>query len=595
MSALIRFRVSVPDPHNHLLHIRLDIEGLGDAESVDLCMPVWSPGSYLVREYARHVQNLRATDTEGDRRRTRKLDKATWQVDTSHRNAVVVEYEVFSHDLNVRGNHVDDTHAFFNGVSTYLYPKGRTDEAVEIEIVPPEGRGWDIYTGLQTLGPTQQRFSAPDFDTLFDCPVEMGIHRPLEFEAEGKNHQMIFWGASNADREALREDLPKIIEANRAVFGELPYEDYLFITLCGDTGGGGLEHRNSTALLYARDNFRRGEEPGGRDDGYLNFLRLACHEHFHAWNIKRIRPEVLGPFDYQQENYTRDLWTVEGVTSYYDTLGLLRAGFIDANGYMERLLARIFRYEQIPGRFRQSLEDASFDAWIKLYRPDENTINSTVSYYLKGELICALLDLKIRAETGAKYSLDSVLSHLWEHYFQADGSGYPEGGYAAIIEDVTGVEMDAFFNAHIRGVDPLNWDSYLAPMGLELERVCESPNKGWLGAKTAEKEGRLRVISVPSGCPAQTGGIYAGDELVALDGAKLTGENFSQLLADREPGEQVSFHVFRRGVLREYTVELGTPPADTYRIRTREDASEDARRGLKSWLGSDDISAEYAG
>jgi len=595
MSALIRFRVSVPNPHNHLLHIRLEIEGLGEVESVDLCMPVWSPGSYLVREYARHVQNLRATDTDGDRRRVRKLDKATWRVDASNRAAVVVEYEVFAHDLNVRGNHVDDTHAFFNGVSTYLYPRGRAGEEVEVEIIPPEGFGWDIYTGLESLGVSQQRFRAPDFDTLFDCPVHMGVHRPLAFEVEGKSHQMIFWGDSNIDRDALSEDLPKIVQANRAVFGELPYEDYLFITLCGDTGGGGLEHRNSTALLYARHNFRRGDKPGSREDGYLDFLRLVCHEHFHAWNVKRIRPAVLGPFDYQNENYTRDLWTVEGVTSYYDTLGLLRAGFLDANAYLERFLASLHRYEQIPGRFQQSLEDASFDAWIKLYRPDENTINSTVSYYLKGELICVLLDLKIRVETGAKYSLDTVLLHLWEHYYQTDGSGYPEGGYAQIILDATGVDVEDFFNSYIRGVDPINWERYLTPMGLEMERVCTAAHKGWLGAKTSNEDGALRVISVPTGCPAQAGGIYAGDEIIALDGAKVTGENFAQRLADKSPGSPVRIHVFRRGVLHDLTLELGTPPADTYRIRTREDASEAARQALHAWLGSDDIAAEFVG
>ena len=209
MSALIRFKVSVPNPHTHLLHIRLEIEGLGEVESVDVCMPVWSPGSYLVREYARHVQNLRAFDSDGDRRRVQKVDKATWRIDAANRNALAVEYEVFAHDLNVRGNHVDDTHAFFNGVSTFLYPKGRTDEEVEVEIVAPEGSGWDIYTGLESVGVTQQRFRAPNVDILFDCPVQMGAHRPIEFEVEGKTHQMILWGESNVDRDALRTVLSR--------------------------------------------------------------------------------------------------------------------------------------------------------------------------------------------------------------------------------------------------------------------------------------------------------------------------------------------------------------------------------------------------
>jgi predicted metalloprotease with PDZ domain len=594
MSALIRFKVSAPSPHDHLLHIRLEVDAVGDVEHVDLSMPVWSPGSYLVREYARHVQNLRAFDAEGDRRRVRKIDKATWRVDAANRNSIAVEYQVFAHDLNVRGNHVDETHAFFTGVATYLYPKGREQEAIELEVVPPDA-SWQVYTGLEDLGESQRRFVAPNFDVFFDCPVEMGAHLPIEFEVEGKVHRMIFWGDSNLDRDQLAADVPRIIEANRDVFGELPYEDYLFITLVSEAGGGGLEHLNSTALMYPRHNFRPSDKPGDIDDGYLNFLRLICHEHFHAWNVKRIRPAALGPFEYQHENYTRDLWTVEGVTSYYDTLGLLRAGFIDANGYLQRFLKAVHRLDRVPGRQLQSLEDASFDAWIKLYRPDEHTLNSTVSYYLKGELVCALLDVKLRAETGGEKSLDSVLRHLWEHYFQADGSGYPEGGYEQIIEELCDVGMGEFFDAYIRGVDEIDWNGLLEPMGLEFERKSSAADKAWFGADTAVRDGRLCVKSVPTGCPAHAGGIYAGDEIVAVDGWKVTGENFSKLLADKSPGQAVEVHLFRRGELRECTVELGLTPPDTYCIRTRDDASESARALLRGWLGSDDIAAEFTG
>lgn len=595
MSALIRFKVSAPNPHDHLLHVRVEIDAVGDVDHVDLSMPVWSPGSYLVREYSRHVQNLRAVGADGEKRRARKLDKATWRVDASNCNALVVDYEVFAHDVNVRANHFDDTHAFFTGVATYLYPQGRKDERVELEVVPPPQTNWQVYTGLRAIDGSARRFEAPNFDVFFDAPVEMGDHDPLEFEVDGKTHRMIFWGQGNYDREALANDLPEVIAANADIFGGLPYDDYLFITLLSDGAGGGLEHLNSTALIYPRHHFGHGDKPGSPDDGYITFLGLVCHEHFHVWNVKRIRPAALGPFDYQTENYTRDLWTVEGITSYYDTYGLLRAGVIDANGYLTRLLKRIQQYEQVPGRKLHSLEDASFDAWIKLYRPDEHTRNSTVSYYLKGELVCALLDLEIRRQTDGEQCLDDVLRHLWEHYYLGGDAGYPEGSYEQIVREVTGADVADFFDAYIRGTDDFDWNELLAPVGLELNRESTTTQKAWFGASTDTSDGRVQVSFVPSDSPAHRAGIYAGDEIIALDGWKVTGDNFSKLIADKGPGDSVVVHLFRRGELREQRVELGLAPPDKYCVHTREDADDAARALLRGWLGTDEIDAEYSG
>jgi predicted metalloprotease with PDZ domain len=594
MSALIRFQVSAPNPDDHLLHVRLEVDALGEDDHIDLSMPVWSPGSYLVREYARHVQRLRAVDADGTPRRVAKRDKATWRVDTTRCHKLVVEYEVFAHDLNVRANHVDDTHAFFTGVATYLYPHGRTDEPVELEVRVPDGFDWQVYTGLTPQPGAAHRFVAPDFDVLFDTPVQMGQHDPLDFEVDGKTHRMIFWGSGNYDRDALAEDLPRVVRANAEIFGGLPYDDYLFITLLSDGARGGLEHLNSTALIYKRDNFGRGDDPGSPDDGYINFLGLVCHEHFHVWNVKRIRPEALGPFDYQRENYTRDLWTVEGVTSYYDTLGLLRAGIIDPQGYLQRLLRRIKRYERTPGRHLHSLEDASFDAWIKLYRPDEHTRNSTVSYYLKGELVCLLLDLRIRQESSGSRSLDDVLRHLWQHYYLADGRGYPEGSYEQVVREATGVELDDFFETFMRGTADPDWNELLAPFGLTLDRERSKP-EAWLGVSTKKTGQTLEVTYVPTDSPAHKAGIYPGDEIVAVDGWKVKGGNLADIIGSKTAGGRIEMHLFRRGELRSVGVELGSAPPDIYRVNTREDASDEALALLRGWLGSDDVSAEISG
>ncbi|MGM0556458.1 MAG: M61 family metallopeptidase [Myxococcota bacterium] len=592
MSAPIRFTVSVPNPNDHLLHVRMEVLGLADDDHVDLNMPVWSPGSYLIREYPRHVQNIRAHAEDGDKRDVRQTTKATWRVDASHASSVVVEYELFAHDLNVRANHVDDTHAFFAGVATYMYPEGRLGDEIELTVEVPDGYDWQVYTGLTEIDGARNRFSAPNFDVFFDAPVEMGDHDPLDFVVDGKRHRMVFWGRGNYDREKLARDLPRVVEANRSIFGSLPYDDYLFITLLSEDQRGGLEHLNSTALIYRQDGFRCEAEIGGPDDGHTNFLGLVCHEHFHVWNVKRIRPERLGPFDYQRENYTRDLWTVEGVTSYYDTLGLLRAELISPNQYAKRLADRIKRYEQIPGRYVHSVQDASFNAWVKLYRPDEHTVNSTVSYYLKGELICAMLDLQIRRATDGDRSLDDVLRHLWEHYYLADDTGYPEGAYQSIVEDIADADFQTFFDKYIRGTADFAWTDLLEPVGLALRRShSNEESSAWLGVQTRAESGRTKVISVPADSPAHRAGLYAGDEIVAFDRWKIE-DDLANAIEDRKPGDSVPLHVFRRGELRQIDVELGEKPHDEYRITSRDDASDRARRLLEGWLGTSTIDSD---
>ncbi len=589
MSAPIRFTVSVPNPHDHLLHVRMEVLGLADDDHVDLKMPVWSPGSYLIREYARHVQNVRAHADDGDTREVRQTSKASWRVGAAHASRVVVEYEVFAHDLNVRANHVDDTHAFFTGVATYMYPEGRLGDEVELTVEVPQGYDWQVYTGLPEMEGGRNRFLAPNFDVFFDAPVEMGDHDPLDFVVDGKRHRMVFWGRGNYDREKLARDLPQVVEANRSIFGSLPYDDYLFITLLSEDQRGGLEHLNSTALIYKHDGFACEAEIGGPDDGHTNFMGLVCHEHFHVWNVKRIRPERLGAFDYQNENYTRDLWTVEGITSYYDTVGLLRAELISPNQYAERLANRIKRYEHTPGRYLHSVQDASYNAWVKLYRPDEHTLNSTVSYYLKGELICAMLDLQIRDATDGDRSLDDVLRHLWEHYYLADDTGYPEGAYQSIVEEVADADFQEFFDKYIRGTDDFAWNDLLAPVGLELRKDhSDDEPETWLGVQTRDEAGRPKIVSVPSNSPAHRAGLYAGDEIVAFDRWKVGG-GLDSMVHEHAPGEQVAIHVFRRGELRQIDVELGEKPHDKYIVATRDNMDGRARELLDGWLGATDI------
>ncbi|MFU8805404.1 MAG: M61 family metallopeptidase [Bradymonadaceae bacterium] len=596
MTPIIRYIVSAPVPSDHLFHVRMEIDGLGTLEELELCMPVWSPGSYLVREYGRHVQNLRVRDGAGGERRVRKHQKSGWMVECEGAERLVAEYEVFAHDLTVRTNHLDDSHGLYNGVALYLYPPAFMDAVLALEVDAPDG--WEVYCGLDPVEGEPHCFEAPDYDVLFDAPVEMGPeHDVLDFEALGVPHRLVVWGRGSYDKEKLARDLPPIIEANAATFsGDLPYKRYLIILHLTDAGYGGLEHLNSTVLLYARHQLQDdgvSDSDEGIDEKYTNFLRLVCHEHFHVWNVKRIRPAVLGPFDYQSENYTRELWSIEGVTSYYDTLNLVRAEISDGKDYLKRLAKRIQAYDCIPGRHLQALEDSSFDAWIKLYRPDENTLNSTISYYLKGELVSWLLDLWMRRVTGGRESLDSVMRHLWAAFGVSPEAGYAEGAYEEIVESITDANAGKFFEDYVRGTRDPDWNEFLAPFGLKLLKEYEKKEPGpWLGLRVNDDGGRASVAYVPSKSPAHVASIFAGDELVALDGWKVTASNLSELVAKYRPEENVEVHVFRRGELMSRAVTLGRTPPDKYRFVLRSDAGPEERRLLKGWLGTDSIDEE---
>jgi predicted metalloprotease with PDZ domain len=595
MTDPVQFTVAAPEPHTHLFEVEMEVPELGGRAELDLQMPVWTPGSYLVREYARHLRTLEARTPDGQARRVEKVDKATWRIDTSSTDRIVVDYEIYAHSLGVREKHLDGTHGFYNGTALYLYPKDELDRSVELHVEPPFD-DWDVYCPLPE-GDARQTWRADDFEMLFDAPVEMGDHETLTFEVEGTEHTVAFWGEGNWDRERLERDLPAIVEANSELFGGLPYDDYLFITLLTDSTYGGLEHRNSTALTYPQNAFGAppedaSNEPPLEDDDYQNFLSLVAHEHFHVWNVKRLKPQALDEIDYQRENYLRELWTIEGVTSYYDTRALLRSGRIDDATYLDDLADAIARYEQTPGRKIQSIEEAGFDAWIKYYRRDEQTLNSTISYYLKGSLVVMLLDLRIRRETGGEYDFDDALLHLWQHYWESNGEGFPEGAYESIASELADTDLSEFFDAHVRGTEPIEWNDHFEPLGLRLERERDDDSpESWLGVRTRSDAGAPEVRSIPDGSPASDRDVHPGDQLVALDGWRLSNDDgLEERLQLFEPGETIEVHLFRRGRLRSATVELGRRPADDYTLELRDDATERQRQLLRDWLATDELS-----
>jgi predicted metalloprotease with PDZ domain len=582
MQEAVHYRVSMTRPHSHLFEVEARFPA-GPAV-LDAVLPVWTPGSYLVREYARHLQDVTATGPGGEALALQRVDKRTFRV-AAGGQAVTLRYRVYANELTVRTSHLDGSHGYFNGATLFLYTEATRHHPHHVTVEAPEG--WRTFCALERQG---EAFTAPDYDELVDSPFEVGPHTPLTFTAAGVPHEVVVWGDTVPDAEKLTADLQRICEAQARLFNGLPMTRYLFLVYLTDKGRGGLEHKNSTALLFPRVGLH-----GGR--GWEDFLTLAAHEYFHLWNIKRIKPRAFVPFDYSQENYTTLLWAFEGMTSYYDNLFVRRAGLMSAQRYLTRLGETFTLLHGTPGRHTQTLADASLLSWIKHYRPDENSPNSAISYYLKGEVVCVLLDLEIRRATNDAKGLDDVLRLLWERY--GDGAGMPEDGMEAAVRDVSGQDFTAFFDGAVRSTRELDY-SVLSHVGLQAEfRVRESTSdkggtppprksgevkpRGWLGLTT---KGSATLATVAEDSPAMEAGLCPEDELVALDGYKVDAASLLSRCEDKRPGDTVRLTVFRRDKLMELPIVLGQKPADAVYFNRVDKPSEAQKAAFQAWLGA---------
>ncbi|MBA3944017.1 MAG: M61 family metallopeptidase [Herpetosiphonaceae bacterium] len=587
---MIRYKLSLAARVQHLVDVDIHLTDLS-TDAVDLVMPAWTPGSYLLREYARHVQNFRA-EAHGQPVSWSKVEKGRWRIAVQGRS-LSVHYQVYANELSVRTSHADATHAHLMPAATCMYLEGAKDERVQIDVEPPVG--WTVATGLPCLsagepwpGPGAATFMAESYDQLVDSPFEIGTHRTLAFAVDGRPHRIVVWGRGNEDDQRLVADTQRIVEAERDFWGGLPYDDYtFFLLLGGKTASGGLEHRNSTSLFVPRFIFRPAKN-------YERYLSLVSHEFFHTWNVKRLRAAGLGPFDYTQETYTPLLWAMEGVTEYYTDLLLCRAGLFSSQRYLERLADDILMQQATPGRQLQSLSCSSFDSWIKFYRPDENTVNTGISYYLKGALVALVLDLDIRQRTNNVHSLDHVMSYLYEQY-PLGGPGMPPDAYQQAIQQVAGIDASDFFDRYINGTDEVPFSEYLAAAGIVLEWSFKDRQhdgdepRPTLGIRIRSDNGQFKVANVLSDGPAARSGLAAEDELIALDDFRIADEGtLYERLRDRQPGETVTMTVFRREMLMRIAVTLGTPQHDGLKLVLRPDVTE-AQRALRAdWLRQHD-------
>lgn len=580
----IHYQIQCFDPKAHLLKVSLTIESPTQPEQI-VRLPNWIPGSYLLRNFAKHLVNLSAKETQsGKPVQIEAVDLCAWKFHATQ--SVTVEYFIYAWDLSVRKAHFDETHAFFNGTSTFLAVEGQRDRPVKVSLVSSEitnQKQWQAATGMPVIEVDANGFGdyyANNYRDLVEYPFEIGNFVSLEFIAANVPHKMVFTGRfdQTVDWDRIRDDVQKICQTEIDFFGQAaPMTTYLFQVMVTGSDYGGLEHVNSTALICARGDlpFLGMDKP---TDGYLQFLELCSHEYFHTWNVKRIMPKVYQQSDLNQPAISEQLWWFEGVTSYYDALFLLSSGRIDETTYLDLLGKQLTRVYQMPGRFLQSVAQSSFYTWTKFYQQDEDAPNSIISYYTKGSVIALALDLTLRKQTQNRISLDDIVRHLWTHY-GSQGIGLEEKQIEQICSELClkfgGQSLEVFFATLLYGTNDFDFESLFSEFGYDfILRPAQNSTDmgGQLSIETLEKllKGQsftlgARLQDLPAGGVKVThvwnqqslyqAGITSGDEIIALNGLRIqTKAQIDQMLQRYQNGQTWECHYFRRDELYTTTI-----------------------------------------
>lgn len=572
----VRYILRIPAPQTHYIEVEATYPTSG-RPTVDLMMAVWTPGSYLIREFERHVESMRARDTADRALELEKTRKNRWRVYTGGARTIRLNYRVYANEHQARTDWVEDSFALINGAATYitLLERARRPQEVSLELPPAWSRSVSALSA--TNGGRANHYRAPDFDTLVDSPIVAGNPAVHAFTVGGVPHALVNVGEAGVwDTARSVRDVARIVEAAKEFWSTLPYQQFLFVNLL--TGGDdGIEHKASTVLIASRS-------ATGTDSTYAGWLWLVAHEFFHTWNGKRLRPVELGPFDYETEAYTKCLWIVEGLTTYYAWLIPRRAGLISRQQTLADISDAIESLQTTPGRLVQPLELASYDAWIKLYRPDENSPNASISYYTKGSIVGLLLDAHIRRLTGGRRSLDDVMRLAFRRFSGA--RGYTPAEFRAVASQIAGADLTDFFHHAVDTTEELDYIEMLDWYGLRFARRDTSARPAaWLGASTEIKNGRLQVSQVLRDTPAYQAGLSAGDELIALDRARVSTGGLDSLLGQHEPGDRVTLLVSRRGDQRTLDITLAAAPARRWHLETRHDATAEQTARLEAWLG----------
>jgi predicted metalloprotease with PDZ domain len=562
--------VSMDRPSTHYFHVQMRVDDVA-GDSIEVKLPVWTPGYYLIMDYARNVLNFRAADTAGRALGWEKTAKNSWRVKAG-KAPVVVDYDVYAYSPSVADSYLDDDRAFICPTGVFMHVAGRLQQPVTVIVKPYAG--WrSVTTGLDPVAGAPGTFIASDVDVLYDSPILVGNQETVAFEVRGIPH-VLAGKLDGLDRQAFVADLGRMIESAATLMGDIPYSRYAFMII--GPGGGGLEHLNSTALTFG----------GGAMTtraAYVRWLTFVTHEYFHHYNVKRIRPIALGPFDYDRENYTNMLWVSEGFTVYYEDLVLNRAGLLDRKEVLQRAGETIARFENAPGHAFQSATESSYDTWIKFFTRTPNLATTTISYYDKGAALGLLLDLAIRHESGNQRSLDDVMRTLYRQFYKEKKRGFTDEEFRQVCERTAGAPLADLFE-YASTVKDVDYAKYLAYAGLQID-VSSSPVKGaaW-GAALQDQEGTTTVSSVEWDSPAAQAGLSVRDELLAFDGARVTARTLADSLASRKPGDRVKVLLSRAGKVKELEVTLAAPAGRTFAITPAANATAAQKAILDGWL-----------
>jgi predicted metalloprotease with PDZ domain len=586
----IEYRVAMPEPATHEFEVEMRVPALPGRDTAEIVFPAWAPGSYMVRDFVRHVFRLAVTDERGRTVARERLDKQRWRIRTGGR-AFRVRYRVFAFEATVRTSFLDDSHGYWNGSSLFFHVAGELERPCRVTVLPPPRSRWRVATALRPVAGARGGYAAADFDELVDAPFEIGAHETRAFSVGRTKFELALYGRHNADVARLVDILRRIVTATGRMFGGFPFDRYLFIVHALPIASGGLEHRASVTMDIAGLSFED-------EAGYMRFADLAAHEFFHAWNVKRIHDAALGRFDYTRENYTRLLWLFEGFTDYLAHIIMLRAGVTRERDFYRMLAEDWPKYATRPGRNETPLDELSFEAWIKQYKPSENYVNRAVSYYERGLWTGMALDLELRLATAGRRGLPEMFRRLWDRHAR--------GGWAVTEADVrdaaarmAGRRLDRFFDRYIRGTDELvlpvlwrragltvaaraEWDESHKPAA-DRDGVRARRARAWTGIDLHPE--RMLVRNVVPDSPAWRAGITFGDDIVAVDGARVNPATFARRVGDNKPGARVAIAYFRRDLLRETTLTLAQSPARTWTVTADAKAPAGAAAVRAGWLG----------
>lgn len=565
----ITYKLSIPKPHTHYFQVKIEVENI-KTNMLNFKMATWTPGSYLIREYSKNVQEIRVFDNKSNNISFVKTAKNTWKVKTVNLEKITFSYQVYAFDWTVRTCFVDNNHASIIGAGAFMWIEGFEKSNAILEIDLP--KNWQkISTALKNIEGQKHIFHIPDFDTLIDSPIELGNQQIFDFQALNIPHKFATYNIDNFDKEKLQADVINIVENATKFLGENPCKDYLFITHFSEDSRGGLEHLDSTSLIFPKTDFFTKE-------GYLSYLTLVAHEYFHIWNGKRLAPSELINFDYEKENYTTLLWIVEGFTSYYQYLILHQAGFLSDAELLEKILDYINFIENQAGQKVQSLAESSFDAWIKLYRQNENSQNSMISYYSKGAVIAFMLDLEIIKSTNSTKNLDDFTRLLYQKYYKGNHIGYTEASIKSDLETLTKSDFTDFFQKYIYGISEIDYTYYFDILGFDIK----DENLSKANVNTGIKFKQNKIKSIKKDSSAYNSGLNVNDKVIALNHQSI--KDIETWISNQKIGDEVIFTVLRKGNLMDIKVILEKDKTKNYQIHVQEEISETQEKFYKKCL-----------